>query len=104
MKKIIAMLLGLMLLCCAVFTAAGAATEDTKAPAEGAEAAEVTETAETPAEGAELPYIESEDQDVYISATVLTEASYPQVCISPYSSYELFARNKKDPWYVISPN
>ena len=30
MKKIIAMLLGLMLLCCAVFTAAGAATEDTK--------------------------------------------------------------------------
>lgn len=103
MKKIIAMLLGLMLLCCAVFTAAGAATEDTKAPAEGAEAAEVTETAETPAEGAELPYIESEDQDVYISATVLTEASYPQVCISPYSSYELFARNKKDPWYVTFP-
>jgi len=94
MKKTIAMLLGLVLLFCAVFTVAGAATEETKAPAEGAE---------TPAEDAGLRYIESEDQDVYISATVLTEDSYPQVCISPYGSYDLFSRNKKDPWYVTFP-
>ena len=57
MKRLTAMLLGLALLCCAALA--------------GAE------------EAAELPYLETEDQDVYIGAKVLTEASYPQVVISP---------------------
>ncbi len=77
MKKITAMLLGLALLFCAVLAGAEGDTE--------------------------LPYLETESQDVYISDTVLTEASYPQVCISPYSAYDLFARNKVDPWYVTFP-
>ena len=77
MKKLTAMLLGLALLCCAVFAVA----ED----------------------AAELPYLETESQDVYLSATVLTEASYPMVCISPYGTYDLFSRDKYDPWYVTFP-
>lgn len=77
MKKLTAMLLGLALLCCAAL-----------AGAEGA---------------AELPYLETESQDVYISDTVLTATSYPQVCISPYMEYDLFARNKVEPWYVTFP-
>ena len=77
MKKLTAMLLGLALLCCAALA--------------GAE------------EAAELPYLETESQDVYISDTVLTEASYPQVCISPYSAYDLFAWDKVEPWYVTFP-
>ena len=77
MKKLTAMLLGLALLCCAALA--------------GAE------------EAAELPYLETEAQDVYIGDTVLTEASYPQVCISPYSAYSLFCRDADEAWYVIFP-
>ena len=77
MKRLTAMLLGLALLCCAALA--------------GAE------------EAAELPYLETEDQDVYIGDKVLTEASYPQVVISPYSAYSLFGRDSDEPWYVVFP-
>ena len=77
MKKLTAMLLGLVLLCCAALAVAE--------------------------EAVELPYMETEAQDVYIGDTVLTEASYPQVCISPYSAYSLFSRDTDEPWYVIFP-
>ena len=63
MKKITALLLGLLLLC-----SAAACAEET------------------------LPYLTTEDQDAYYSTTLLTVESYPQVCISPYSSYQLFSR------------
>ena len=76
MKKLTAVLLGLIMLCCIALAGA---------------------------EAAELPYLETEGQDVYLSDTVLTEASYPQVCISPYSAYDLFTRSKSDPWYVTFP-
>ena len=102
MKKTLALLLGLTLLFCGVLPAAFAATETAEAPAEEAETTEAAETAEA-SEDAELPYIETESQDIYLSATVLTEASYPQICISPYGSYELFGSNKKEPWYVTLP-
>lgn len=78
MKKLTAILLGLVLLS---FAALAGAAEGT----------------------AELPYLETESQDVYLSSTVLTEASYPQVCISPYGEYGLFSWDKYDPWYVVFP-
>lgn len=74
MKKLIAVLMGLMLLC-------GAAA--------GAEEA--------------LPYLETQDQNVYFGSTLLTEGSYPQVCISPYSTYALFESDRNEPWYVTFP-
>ena len=76
MKKLLSVLLGIALLCCA-FAAAAEATE--------------------------LPYLETEDQDVYLSSTVLTEASYPKICITPYSEYNLFERDKDEPMYVVLP-
>ena len=87
MKKLIALLLGLILLCCAAAAFAG----------------ETTSEATAQEEPAELPYMETEPQDVYISDTVLTEASYPQVCISPYGAYSLFSRDNIEPWYVTFP-
>ena len=78
MKKLTAILLGLVLLCSAALAGAAEGT-------------------------AELPYLETESQDVYLSSTVLTEASYPQVCISPYGEYGLFSWDKYDPWYVVFP-
>ena len=77
MKKLIALLLGLALLCgCAAAFA----------------------------EGEELPYLETVPNDNYYGGvTTLTDASYPQVCISPFNAYELFARDKKEPMYVTFP-
>lgn len=77
MKKLIALLLGLALLCgCAAAFA----------------------------EGEELPYLETIPNDNYYGGvTTLTDASYPQVCISPFNAYELFARNSKEPMYVTFP-
>ena len=50
-----------------------------------------------------LPWLETEDQDAYYSTTLLTVESYPQVCISPFSSYQLFSRGSTEPWYVTFP-
>ena len=74
MKNITALLLGLVLLC-----SAAACAEET------------------------LPYLTTEDQDAYINTTLLSEDSYPQVCISPFSSYQLFDSNRAEPWYVTFP-
>ena len=75
MKRFIAILLDLVMLCCGV--AAG--------------------------EGTELPYMETENQDVYVNTTLLTESSYPQVCVSPYTAYDLFESETKDPLYITFP-
>ena len=74
MKKWIALLLGMMLL----FSAA--------ACAEG-----------------ELPYLETEDLDSYINTTLLSEQSYPQVCISPFYAHSLFGGDSDKSWYVSFP-
>ena len=50
-----------------------------------------------------LPYLETQNQDVYINSTILTEASYPQVCISHYSAYAIIESNYKEPWFVTFP-
>ena len=75
MKKLLALLMGLMLLC-------------------GIAAAHAE---------AELPYLETVDQDMYINQTLLTAESYPQVCISPFSAYSLFESTYDEPWYVTFP-
>ena len=51
----------------------------------------------------ELPYLETVDQDMYINQTLLTNESYPQVCISPFSAYSLFESTYDEPWYVTFP-
>ena len=78
MKKLTAILLGLVLLCSAALAGAAEGT-------------------------AEPPYLETESQDVYLSSTVLTEASYPQACISPYGAYAFIESDYKEPWFVSFP-
>lgn len=75
MKRLIAVLTGLVMLC----GIAAACAEET------------------------LPYLETQNQDVYINSTILTEASYPQVCISPYSAYSIIESSYKEPWFVTFP-
>ena len=75
MKKLLALLMSLMLLC-------GIAAANAEA---------------------ELPYLETVDQDMYINQTLLTAESYPQVCISPFSAYSLFESTYDEPWYVTFP-
>ncbi|QUC66304.1 hypothetical protein [Aristaeella hokkaidonensis] len=75
MKKLLALLMGLMLLC----GIAAASAE------------------------AELPYLETVDQNMYFNKTLLTSESYPQVCISPFSAYSLFESTYEEPWYVTFP-
>ena len=77
MKRLIAMLLGLALLC-------GAALA-------GAE------------ETAGLPMLEAGLLKNYYTGISLTAESYPQVCISPYSSGGLFESDSKEPWYAVFP-
>ena len=74
MKRLIAVLMGLMLLC-------GIAASAEEA----------------------LPYLETQDQDIYINTSVLSEGSYPQVCISPYYATSLFESDRNEPWYVTFP-
>ncbi len=74
MRKIIALILGLVLLC-----SAAACGEES------------------------LPWLETEDQDAYFSTTLLSEESYPRICISPFSTYQLFGRGNTEPWYVTFP-
>ena len=75
MKKLLALLMVLMLLC-------GVAAANAEA---------------------ELPYLETVDQNMYFNKTLLTNESYPQVCISPFSAYSLFESTYDDPWYVTFP-
>ena len=75
MKKLLALLMSLMLLC-------GIAAANAEA---------------------ELPYLETVDQNMYFNKTLLTAESYPQVCISPFSAYSLFESTHDEPWYVTFP-
>ena len=74
MKKLLALLMGLMLLC---------------------------GIAASCAEG-ELPYMETVNQQMY-RMSVLTEESCSQVCISPFGAYSLFESDREEPWYVTFP-
>ena len=49
-----------------------------------------------------LPYFETRDQDILGSRTLLSEASYPQVCISPYGA-SFIESDYKEPWFVTFP-
>lgn len=76
MKKLTAMLLGLLLLFCAV--SAGAAEGN----------------------AAELPFIEAGPLQGYFTGVSMTAESYPQVCISPYGASSLFESDYREPWYA----
>ena len=75
MKKLLALLMGLILLC-------GIAAANAES---------------------ELPYLETVDQNMYFNKTLLTNESYPQVCISPFSAFSLFESTYDEPWYVTFP-
>ena len=75
MKRILSMIAGIILLC--AVSAAG--------------------------EAAERPWLETVNQDVYVNTTLLTEESYPQVCVSPYPAYYLFESDRKEPLYILFP-
>lgn len=77
MKKMTALVLGLLMLFCAV--SAGTA------------------------EAAELPYIEAGPLEGYYTGISMTAESYPQVCISPYGASTLFESEYKEPWYATFP-
>lgn len=77
MKKLTAMLLGLVLLFCAV--SAGAK------------------------DAAALPYIEGGPLKGYYTGISLTAESYPQVCIAPYGASSLFESDYREAWYAIFP-
>lgn len=47
--------------------------------------------------------LETETMDGLIGGTLLTESSISEAVISPYSASDLFAADKKDPWYVTFP-
>ena len=50
-----------------------------------------------------LPFMELMSQDVYLSATLLTTASYPEIHISPYYFSSTFVSGYKDPYFMVFP-
>lgn len=74
MKKMIALLLGLMMIC----SCAAAAVE-----------------------GGELPALETEKMEGYLGgASMLTEASFDKIYITPFGESQLYGKGDKETWYV----
>ena len=51
----------------------------------------------------ELPYMALMSQDVYLSATLLTTESYPEIRISPYRFSSSFVSEYKEPYFMAFP-
>ena len=76
MKKLIALLLGLAMLC----GCAAAFAEDST-----------------------LPVMEAGLLVEYNRGIALTQESYPRICLSPYGAASLYESTYRDPWYVTFP-
>ena len=48
-------------------------------------------------------FMETEEGSIYPNTTLLTEASFPQVSLSPHKAFTLFQNSRKEPRYVTFP-
>ena len=50
-----------------------------------------------------LPFMQEMSQDIYISTTLLTTETYPEVCLSPYYFSSTFISQYDEPYFMHFP-